>query len=45
MLFVYPPTFVEDTKLIYGYNFEAPSIVLVLFPEKGGSCKPENCDP
>ena len=24
MLFVFPPIFVADTKIIYGYNFVAP---------------------
>ena len=30
MLVVFPPIFVVDTRLIYGYNFVAPLNVLIL---------------
>ena len=31
MLFVFPPIFVADTEIIYGYNFVAPLKHLLLF--------------
>ena len=31
MLVVFPPIFVADTKIIYGYNFVAPLKLYVVF--------------